>query len=95
MLKLSIINITFFIVVQLPVKVEAAISLKFFVDAIEDTTTLKELVKPILAQIFDIIKEVDIDELVFTLESLVEKVDHEIIPYSIEVCDRLIASFND
>eukprot|EP00026_Physarum_polycephalum_P001519 Phypoly_transcript_01521.p1 GENE.Phypoly_transcript_01521~~Phypoly_transcript_01521.p1 ORF type:complete len:1104 (+),score=247.66 Phypoly_transcript_01521:276-3314(+) len=78
---------------ELPVRVQAGLSLRFliFADKIEDL--LRPLLTPILEAIFKLMNEIESDDLVATLESLIDKFGEEMAPYAVGLCSRLTESF--
>lgn len=80
---------------DLPVKVDAVVSIKNFMEEVK-TPALGEL-KPIIPQlvtsIFNLMNEVDNEDLVFTLECIVEKFQDDIGPYALDLAKNLVLAF--
>ncbi|GFH09661.1 importin N-terminal domain-containing protein [Haematococcus lacustris] len=63
-------------------------------DEAEDTESIKPILPQILGAIFQLMGEVDAEELVFTLETLVQKFGTDIAPYAAQMMAQLVAAFN-
>lgn len=78
---------------DLPVSISAAFSLKFLIRA----TTAKDELRPVLPQIleeyFKLMTEIDHQDLVSTLESLIDTYGEEMAPYAVGLCQRLAEVF--
>lgn len=74
---------------ELPVKVDAVIALKNLVDALADLDILKPILPQILDQFFQLMSEVENEDLVFTLEVIVEQFGDDIEPYAAGLCQNL------
>ncbi|GFH23947.1 importin N-terminal domain-containing protein, partial [Haematococcus lacustris] len=79
---------------ELPVRVDAVVALRHFIDEAEDTESIKPILPQILGAIFQLMGEVDAEELVFTLETLVQKFGTDIAPYAAQMMTQLVAAFN-
>ena len=85
---------------DLPVRVDALVCLRHFVEAIEgenEELLMQKYVLPhlptILNDFFQLIFEVDNDDLVQTLEAVVEKSGTAMAPYAVQVMKHLATSF--
>jgi len=78
---------------ELPVRVDAVVALRAFVDASEDVTQLRAILPHLLDELFKLMAEVDNEDLVFTLEAIVEKFGDEMAPYAQGLIQNLVASF--
>lgn len=67
---------------ELPVRVDAVVALRSFVDAADDVAPLRAVLPQLLDQLFRLMAEVENnDDLVYTLEAVVEKFGDEMVPY--------------
>lgn len=78
---------------ELPVRVQAGLSLRFLIMRQNIEDLLRPLLPPILEAIFKLMNEIESDDLVATLESLIDKFGAEMAPYSVALCQRLTESF--
>lgn len=67
---------------DLPVKVDAVVALGSFVEAADDIAQLRPILPQLLDEFFKLMNEVESEDLVFTLETIVEKFGEEIAPYA-------------
>ena len=58
---------------ELPVKVDAVVALGSFVEAADDIAQLRPILPQLLDEFFKLMNEVESEDLVFTLETIVEK----------------------
>lgn len=78
---------------ELPVRVDAVVAIRHFVDEVQDLTILRPVLPALLSSIFHLMSEVDNEDLVFTLETIVEKFDEEIAPFALQMTQQLSAAF--
>ena len=78
---------------ELPVKVDAVVSLASFVEAADDISQLRPILPQLLDEFFKLMNEVESEDLVFTLETIVEKLGEEIAPYALGLTANLAAAF--
>ncbi|KAF8071226.1 SAD2 [Scenedesmus sp. PABB004] len=78
---------------ELPVRVEGVMALRSFVEELEDPSPLKPVLAQLMDSIFKLMSEVENEELVFTLEVLVDKFGDEIAPYAVSLAENLTAAF--
>jgi hypothetical protein len=78
---------------ELPVRVDAVVALRSFVDDLEDLDILKPLLPSLLDSVFGLMAEIDNEDLVFTLEGIVEKFGSDIAPYAANLAGNLAAAF--
>jgi len=78
---------------ELPVRVDAVIALRNFVEATEDLSDLRSILPQLLNELFKLMNEVENEDLVFTLETIVEKFGEEISPYAVGLTQNLVAAF--
>jgi len=78
---------------ELPVRVDAVVSLRHIIDAAEEVESLKPVLPVLLNSIFQLMGELDAEDLVFSLEALVDKFGPEISPYAGEMVKQLAAAF--
>jgi hypothetical protein len=78
---------------NLPVKVEAALALN---DLLEHPTTV-DFLRPglelLLKTYLKIMDDIDFDELIQALQSIVETYQEEIAPYAISLCQKLSEAY--
>lgn len=78
---------------ELPVKVDAVVSLGSFVEAADDIAQLRPILPQLLDEFFKLMNEVESEDLVFTLETIVEKFGEEIAPFALGLTTNLAAAF--
>lgn len=78
---------------ELPVRVDAVVALRTFVDEASTLDFLKEILPHLLDELFKLMDEVDNEDLVFTLETIVENLGEEIAPYALGLCTSLSNAF--
>ena len=78
---------------ELPVKVDAVVALGSFVEAADDIAQLRPILPQLLDEFFKLMNEVESEDLVFTLETIVEKFGEEIAPYAQGLTANLAAAF--
>lgn len=78
---------------ELPVRVDAVVALRTFVDEASTLDFLKEILPHLLDELFKLMDEVDNEDLVFTLETIVENLGEEIAPYALGLCTSLANAF--
>jgi len=78
---------------ELPVKVDATAALASFVEAAEDMSAFGAILPQILDEFFKLLNEVESEDLVFTLEAIVEKLGEDIAPYAVGLTQNLVAAF--
>lgn len=78
---------------ELPVRVDAVVALRSFVEELADLEILKPLLPSLLNSVFALMSEIDNEDLVFTLESIVEKFGDEIAPYAANLAVQLAEAF--
>ncbi|MEW5303971.1 MAG: hypothetical protein WDW36_006614 [Sanguina aurantia] len=78
---------------QLPVKVAAVVALRSFIEEVEDPDSIKHILPQLLDSIFTVMDQVDNEDLVFTLEALVEKFGEDIAPYALRMAQKLAIAF--
>eukprot|EP00879_Flechtneria_rotunda_P022091 GHRR01023309.1.p1 GENE.GHRR01023309.1~~GHRR01023309.1.p1 ORF type:complete len:1020 (+),score=395.54 GHRR01023309.1:417-3476(+) len=78
---------------ELPVRVEGVMALRTFVEELEDATPLKPILAQLMDSIFKLMNEVENEDLVFTLEVIVDKFGDEIAPYAVNLARNLTAAF--
>ena len=74
-------------------KVDATTALGSFVEAAEDIEQLKHILPQLLDEFFKLMNEVESEDLVFTLETIVEKFGEDIAPYALGLAQNLAAAF--
>eukprot|EP00899_Mesostigma_viride_P026574 jgi/Mesvir1/7100/Mv09206-RA.2 len=78
---------------ELPVRVDAVVALRAFVDASQDLNELRPILPQLLDEFFKLMNEVENEDLVFTLETIVDKFGEEIAPYALGLTQNLTAAF--
>uniref|UniRef100_A0A383WBL3 Importin N-terminal domain-containing protein n=1 Tax=Tetradesmus obliquus TaxID=3088 RepID=A0A383WBL3_TETOB len=78
---------------ELPVRVEGVMALRSFVEELADAAPLKPVLPQLMDSIFKLMNEVENEELVFTLEVLVDKFGDEIAPFAVNLARNLTAAF--
>ncbi|KAG7990879.1 hypothetical protein I3843_02G047400 [Carya illinoinensis] len=86
---------------ELPVRIDSVFALRSFVEACRGIYMLHTMylneIRPILPQLLDeffkLMNEVENEDLVFTLETIVDKFGEEMAPYALGLCKNLAAAF--
>lgn len=78
---------------ELPVRMDAVVAVRPFVEALEDHAVLKPILPTLLNHFFSLMNELENEDLVMTLETIVEKFGDEIAPYAVGLCQNLTAAF--
>jgi hypothetical protein len=78
---------------DLPVRVDASVALRYFVEAVKDLDLLRGVLPQLLNEFMKLINEIENDDLIHTLEAIVEKFGDEIAPYATTICQQLTTSF--
>ena len=80
---------------ELPVRVDAVVALRSFIEEADDATlgSLHPLLPPLLNRFFQLMAEVEHEELVFTLEAIVDRFGEAIVPYATGLIVNLVAAF--
>lgn len=78
---------------ELPVKVEAALSIRWLIKKEAAKDEIRKILPQILDAFFKIMNDIDSDELVGTLEHLIENYEQEMIPYCLTLCAKLAENF--
>ncbi|PPD87278.1 hypothetical protein GOBAR_DD15763 [Gossypium barbadense] len=78
---------------ELPVRVDSVFALRSFVEACKDLNDIRSILPQLLDEIFKLMNEVENEDLVFTLETIVDKFGEEMAPYALGLCQNLAAAF--
>ena len=78
---------------ELPVRVNAANALKLIIQTPEAQSLIKPYLRDVLFVFFELMKEVENDELVSSLETLITTFEEDIPPYAVEICQNLSNNF--
>ncbi|KAJ7538458.1 hypothetical protein O6H91_11G048900 [Diphasiastrum complanatum] len=78
---------------ELPVRVDSVVSLRSFIDACQDLNEIRPILPQLLDEFFKLMNEVENEDLVFTLETIVDKFGEEMAPYALGLCQNLAAAF--
>jgi importin-7 len=81
---------------DLPVRVDAAVSVRLFLDELEDKEAL-ELLEPavpqLLHQFLDLSHQVDNEDLTMSLEAIVARYSESVAPHAVHLCAHLAQQF--
>ncbi|KAG0478458.1 hypothetical protein HPP92_013177 [Vanilla planifolia] len=75
---------------ELPVRVDSIFALRPFVEACKDLDDLRPMLPQLLDDFFKLMNEVENEDLVFTLETIVDKFGEEMAPYALGLCQNLV-----
>uniref|UniRef100_A0A1J3IJ64 Importin beta-like SAD2 n=1 Tax=Noccaea caerulescens TaxID=107243 RepID=A0A1J3IJ64_NOCCA len=78
---------------DLPVRVDSVFALRSFVEACKDLNEIRAILPQLLDEFFKLMNEVENEDLVFTLETIVDKFGEEMAPYAFGLCQNLAAAF--
>ncbi|XWS35270.1 hypothetical protein CRYUN_Cryun21dG0111700 [Craigia yunnanensis] len=78
---------------ELPVRVDSVFALRSFVEACKDLNEIRPILPQLLNEIFKLMNEFENEDLVFTLETIVDKFGKEMGPYALGLCQNLAAAF--
>lgn len=78
---------------DLPVRVDSVFALRSFVEASKDLNEIRPILPDLLDEFFKLMNEVENEDLVFTLETIVDKFGEEMAPYAFGLCQNLAAAF--
>ncbi|KAG9136185.1 hypothetical protein Leryth_003793 [Lithospermum erythrorhizon] len=78
---------------ELPVRVDSVFSLRSFVEACTDLDEIRPILPQLLDEFFKLMNEIENEDLVFTLETIVDKFGEEMAPYALGLCQNLAAAF--
>ncbi|XP_061961581.1 importin beta-like SAD2 [Populus nigra] len=78
---------------ELPVRVDSVFALRSFVEACKDLSEIHPILPQLLDEFFKLMNEVENEDLVFTLETIVDKFGEEMAPYALGLCQNLAAAF--
>ena len=78
---------------DLPVRVDASVALRCFVESVKELDLLRGVLPQLLNEFMKLINEIENDDLIHTLESIVEKFGDEIAPFAFTICQQLTTSF--
>jgi len=78
---------------ELPVRVDAVVSLRCFVEATDDVAPLRSILHALLNALFGLMAEVENDDMIFTVEAIVEKFGEEMAPYALGLITNLVHQF--
>ncbi|XP_058102570.1 importin beta-like SAD2 isoform X2 [Magnolia sinica] len=78
---------------ELPVRVDSVFALRSFVEACKDLDEIRPILPQLLDEFFKLMNEVENEDLVFTLESIVDKFGEEMAPYALGLCQNLAFAF--
>ncbi|KAJ8559645.1 hypothetical protein K7X08_003703 [Anisodus acutangulus] len=77
----------------LHVRVEFVFALRLFVEACKYLNEIQPILPQLLDDFFKLMNEVENEDLVFTLEIIVDKFGEEMAPYALGLCQNLAAAF--
>eukprot|EP00250_Pteridium_aquilinum_P010585 c19495_g1_i1 orf=322-3393(-) len=78
---------------ELPVRVDSVVALRSFVESCKDLNEIRPILPQLLDEFFKLMSEVENEDLVFTLETIVDKFGEEMAPYALGLCQNLAAAF--
>ncbi|KAJ6956324.1 importin beta-like SAD2 [Populus alba x Populus x berolinensis] len=78
---------------EFPVRVDSVFALRCFVEACKDLNEIRPILPQLLDEFFKLMNEVENEDLVFTLETIVDKFGEEMAPYALGLCQNLAAAF--
>ncbi|KAJ4968064.1 hypothetical protein NE237_014765 [Protea cynaroides] len=78
---------------ELPVRVDSVFALRSFVEACKDLGEIRPILPQLLDEFFKLMNEVENEDLVFSLETIVDKFGEEMAPYALGLCQNLAAAF--
>ncbi|XP_075512049.1 importin beta-like SAD2 [Primulina tabacum] len=78
---------------ELPVRVDSVFALRSYVEACQDLDEIRPILPQLLDEFFKLMNEVESEDLVFTLETIVDKFGEEMSPYALGLCQNLAAAF--
>ncbi|XP_059632843.1 importin beta-like SAD2 [Cornus florida] len=78
---------------DLPVRVDSVFALRSFVEACKDLSEIRPILPQLLDEFFKLMNEVENEDLVFTLETIVDKFGEEMAPYAFGLCRNLADAF--
>ncbi|KAJ4833603.1 secondary alcohol dehydrogenase (SADH2) [Turnera subulata] len=78
---------------DLPVRVDSVFALRSFVEACKDLSEIRPILPQLLDEFFKLMNEVENEDLVFTLETIVDKFGEEMAPFAMGLCQNLASAF--
>jgi len=78
---------------ELPVRVDSVVAMRAFVSELADMDQLKPILPRLLESIFGLMHEVDSEDLVSTLEAIVEKLGEDVGPHALTLAQNLTGAF--
>ncbi|GMH26704.1 hypothetical protein Nepgr_028547 [Nepenthes gracilis] len=78
---------------ELPVRVDSVVALRSFIEACKDLGEIRPILPQLLDEFFKLINEVENEDLVFTLEAVVDKFGEEMAPYALGLFQNLAGAF--
>uniref|UniRef100_A0ACD5UPG2 Uncharacterized protein n=1 Tax=Avena sativa TaxID=4498 RepID=A0ACD5UPG2_AVESA len=78
---------------ELPVRVDSVFALRSFVEACKDLDEIRPILPQLLDEFFKLMGEVENEDLVFTLETIVDRFGEEMAPFALGLCQSLAAAF--
>jgi hypothetical protein len=78
---------------ELPVRVDSVVAMRAFVGELADIDLLKPILPRLLESIFGLMHEVDSEDLVCSLEAIVEALGEDVGPWAVGLAQNLTAAF--
>ncbi|KAL2506315.1 Importin beta-like SAD2 [Abeliophyllum distichum] len=78
---------------EFPVRVYSVLASCSLVKACKDLGEIRQVLPQLLDEIFKLMNEIENEDLVFTLETMVDMFREEIDPYALRLCQNLAAAF--
>ncbi|KAJ1384023.1 Armadillo-type fold [Sesbania bispinosa] len=78
---------------ELSVRIDSIFALRSFVEACKDLDEIHPILHQLLDEFFKLMNEIENEDLVFTLETIVDKLGEEMAPYALGLCQNLATAF--
>lgn len=78
---------------ELPVRVDSVVAMRAFVAELQDMDQLKPILPRLLESIFGLMDQVDSEDLVASLEAIVEALGEDVGPYAVSLAQNLVGAF--
>ncbi|KAL8532685.1 hypothetical protein ACS0TY_009047 [Phlomoides rotata] len=75
---------------ELPVRVDSVFALRSVMEACNDLGEIRPILPQLLDEFFKLMDEVENEDLVFTLETIVDKFGEEMAPHALGLCQNLL-----
>eukprot|EP01103_Thecamoeba_quadrilineata_P015393 TRINITY_DN4851_c0_g1_i1.p1 TRINITY_DN4851_c0_g1~~TRINITY_DN4851_c0_g1_i1.p1 ORF type:complete len:1011 (-),score=143.11 TRINITY_DN4851_c0_g1_i1:224-3256(-) len=78
---------------DIPVRVQAALTIKTLIGVEQASKEIAKILPIVLEEFFNLMSEVDNDDLVSALEVIIHKYSDQIPPFAVNICSRLAEAF--